>query len=132
MAFKLNKQESARKSELLVALQTEQAKLEDALRVYNEEASTAFGRLEAAKIAYNEALEAARSFAEDIASEQRTDYDDHSEKWQEGENGTAAEEWVSSWEDVELDGLELEEPEALELETPQTEVFEGLEEEVGS
>lgn len=132
MPFKLNKTESARKNELLVALQLKQSALEDALRVYNEEASTAFGKLEAAKVSYNEALDEARSFAQDIASEQREDYDDHSEKWQEGDNGTSAQEWISQWEDVDLDDLELEEPEEITLETPQTEAFEALEEECGS
>lgn len=132
MAFKLNKTESTRKAELLGALQAQQSALEDALRLYNEEASTAFGKLEAAKIDFNEAVEAARSFAEDIASERREDYDGHSEKWQEGDNGTAAGEWVTSWEEAELDDLELEEPEELTLETPQTEAFEALEEECGS
>lgn len=41
------------------------------------------------------------------------EYDDKSDKWQEGDRGTAAREWIDSFDNIELNDAEIEEPETL-------------------
>ncbi|MFP3443222.1 hypothetical protein R0K18_36360, partial [Pantoea sp. SIMBA_133] len=56
--------------------------------------------------AYNEQLEEARGFAEDMVSEIDSYMSDRSERWQDGDTGPAYSDWKSEWENVALDELE--------------------------
>ena len=61
------------------------------------------------------------------------EYDDKSEKWQEGDRGTAAREWIDSFDNVELDDAEMEAPEPLEeVEAEGLDDLENLETEAAS
>lgn len=104
MAFKLTKQEDARKSELeqeleqLVSAATDglaelQEKINELVEAFNSECVTPLG----------DKMDEARGFVEDIHSERQGDYDDKSERWQEGDRGQAAYEWLQTWENVVSD-----------------------------
>lgn len=51
---------------------------------------------------YEDLLSDARSFCEEIASEQTDYWDDRSETWQASDKGRAYEEWLSQWENSSL------------------------------
>jgi molecular chaperone DnaK (HSP70) len=55
----------------------------------------------------NEKIEEARGFVEDIKNERQEEFDDKSERWQEGERGEAAQEWLQSWENAESELSEI-------------------------
>src|SRR4051794_17460940 len=115
MAFKLDKQESKRREELLANMKEAESKLEDAVSVYNAALAEQRTKLEAAVTAFNETVAEARGFAEDIARAAEEEIDGKSEKWQEGDKGQAATEWKDAWENVELDDVEVEWPGDLEI-----------------
>lgn len=120
MAFKLDKQDTARKAALVEELGAASGKLEDALSAYNFEVSQAQTRLQGAIDAYNVAVDEARGFAEDVARAAEDAIDNKSEKWQEGEKGQAASEWKDAWENNELDEITVEFPEELTIDDTET------------
>jgi len=54
-------------------------------------------------------------FLDEIIEEKQGEFDEKSEKWQEGEKGEAAKEWIEAFEEVkgELEGLDV--PEEFDL-----------------
>lgn len=115
MAFKLNKQEDARKSELeqeleqLVGSATDgleelREKIGELVEEFNEKYVTPLG----------DKMDEARGFVEDIQNERQEEFDDKSERWQEGERGEAAQSWLQQWEQG---ASELDTPEPLEAPT---------------
>lgn len=79
MPFKLTKDETARVEALADMLDSRFQDLCDAVT------------------AYNEAVSEARELAEEIAQRAADEWGEKSEKWQEGERGEAAHEWVDAW-----------------------------------
>jgi hypothetical protein len=118
MAFKLDKQEIARRDKIFGELTEGRSALEDAVSVYNAALEELKAPVLAAVEKYNEAVEEARGFAEDIASQADGEIDDKSEKWQEGERGQAASAWKDEWENASFDPYEIEFPEELAFEQP--------------
>jgi hypothetical protein len=57
-----------------------------------------FSALELAVGEYNEALSELRGMVEGFVEEWRSAYEDRSEKWQESDKGTAANEFIDEWE----------------------------------
>lgn len=53
---------------------------------------------------YNEALEEARDWRDDLTGQMQDFYDDKSDKWQEGEAGSDYMTWKDEWEAADLDG----------------------------
>ncbi len=125
----LTKEEMKQKAAIAVKLASLREDAETALGIYEEDCGAAFGKLEAAVNLLNEALEEAELFAEDIASDRRGDFDEKSEKWQEGERGSAAEEWISQWEGASFDRVELEQPQEITLDMDACAVLDDLPEE---
>jgi hypothetical protein len=115
MAFKLDKQEKQRRTGLVEDLRAGAGRLEDAVSLYNDEVRKLREPLEAALAEYNQNVEAARGFAEDIASQAESDIDDKSERWQEGERGEAAAEWKGQWENEVFDEISIDFPEDIEI-----------------
>jgi len=74
-----------------------------------------YAELGTAISALNGVLEEARDWAENVTSRCRDEFNDKSEKWQEGERGTEAEEWIAG-----LEGLEIEEVDQLDDEVSTT------------
>lgn len=116
MAFKLTKVEVEQRDQLVAALNTKYAALEDAVSEYNAKLAELREPLQHALDGYNEAVEQARGFAEDIASQIDNDIEDKSEKWQESERGEAAIAWRDEWQGIDLSEIDLDLPGDLEVE----------------
>jgi hypothetical protein len=115
MAFKLDKQEIARRDQIKEELVELRGKLEDAVSTYNAALEGLKAPVEEALAAYNVAVEEARGFAEDIANQADNEISNKSEKWQEGEKGQAASEWKDAWENEEFSEVEIQFPEELAI-----------------
>lgn len=72
--------------------------------------------LDAAVMAYNEAIEEARGFVQDVARQADADISDKSERWQEGEKGQAAIGWKDEWEGASFEEVSVEYPDDIEAE----------------
>jgi len=118
MAFKLTQAEAKRRDELVEALQKAQGELDDAVSEYNEKSQEIRGPVEEAVSAYNAVVEEAHDFAEDVASDGDTAFDEKSEKWQEGERGEAARSWIDEWQNADFNEIEINWPDDLEIEAP--------------
>lgn len=114
MAFKLTKTEAARRNGLAKALAERADALRDGIECFNAAASEHWAEVEAARDEYNRALEEARSFVEEVREARQAEFDDKSERWQEGERGEAAAAWLAEWEQPDLDDVELDGPEPVE------------------
>ena len=73
----------------------------------------------------NGTIEAANEWRNNIHSEMENYYDERSEKWQEGDAGSAYSDWKDNYGN-EFDAVEIELPD--ELEMPDVAVVEALEE----
>ena len=85
------------------AIQKEQEAVESAVADLNEKID-----------AYNTAVAALNAWKEDIVNVMEQDFEDRSEKWQEGEKGQAYQNWKDEWENFiaeELEAVEVEYPE---------------------
>jgi hypothetical protein len=91
MAFKFNKTEQARMGAII-------DKLRD---IYDDDITEALSALNGAIDRYNEVLAEARGFVEDIYNERQGEFDDKSERWQEGDTGQIAQGWLSELEQIE-------------------------------
>jgi hypothetical protein len=114
VAFKLTKQEDARKSELESELEQLVGDATDGLEVLRDkigELVTEFNEKYVSPL--SEKMTEAYGFVEDIVNERQGDFDDKSERWQEGERGQAAQSWIQEWENG-MQGLEA----PAELEAP--------------
>lgn len=118
MAFKLTKAEAKQRFDLVAELEIAGAAVATAIEAFNAAMTEAFKPVAEAVEAYNEKLEEAREFAEDIASSRRDEMANKSDRWQEGDRGQAAENWVSEWENISLDDLEFDQPDELEQPDP--------------
>ncbi len=56
---------------------------------------------------HNAARAAAAVFVSEVHDTLEEEYDEKSDKWKEGDAGSAAAEMVSAWDDVDLDPLDL-------------------------
>lgn len=110
MALKLTKDEIKQRDGFIADLEKGSSNLEEAFKVFNSVLEGARIDLRDAVGKYNEALAAARGFAEDIASRLEDEIDDKSEKWQESDKGQAAAAFKDDWESVEFqDDLDADE-----------------------
>ena len=115
MAFNLDKQDKARREKLAEELADMRGKLQDAISVYNAAVEAAKAPVLEALEKYNEVVEEARGFVEDIANTADGVFDDRSEKWREGDKGQEAREWIDAWQNEPFDAIEITFPDELEL-----------------
>jgi hypothetical protein len=108
MAFRLAKADMLRRDRIAEALTKAEDELEEAVTAFNDALEAARTTLQEKVDAMNEALGEARTFTEEIASDARTEYDDKSDKWREGERGEAACSYVETWEGLENELSEVE------------------------
>ena len=107
VAFKLSKAEKEELDRHINEIKAERAKIEDAVAVLNDEIASLIDNFNGVHVeAYNQKLDAIVVFLDNISSTFRADFDDKSEAWQEGERGCAANEFVSKWEDIEIETIE--------------------------
>lgn len=118
VAFKLSKQDTQRKAGYVEDLEKAWGELGQAIATYNAEAEKLRAPVEAAVTRYNEVLGEARGFVEDVASQADSDFDEKSEKWQESDKGEAASEYRDAWQNIELDDLTLDWPDAFGIQDP--------------
>lgn len=116
--FKLTKQESERRAEHVEKLRSAWGNVDDAVRAYNEALAPLKEAVEKAVEEYNEAMNEARGFAEDVVSQADEDISDKSERWQESEKGQAVIEWKGEWERISFDDLSTEFPDELSIDEP--------------
>lgn len=114
MAFRLTKKEQKQKDDFVCDLEIASAALGRAVAAYNEGLQALREGLLAEIATYNEKLEEVREFVEDVASSREEEYGEKSERWQEGDKGTAAATFYEAWQEVDLEAFEPELPEDLE------------------
>lgn len=110
MAFKLTRDEENELEKLKKKLSEDYTAIDAALSSYNEELIALQEHVQEQINFYNNSLSDLRSFAENIAAERRNEYEDKSESWQDGDNGQAADEWISTWENADLEDVAIEFP----------------------
>lgn len=116
MAFKLSKAQLQRRDKLIDDLRGARGKLVDVVAVTNAEIQRLVGDdLTPAIEAYNALLEQARAFVEELGTDFRSEFDDKSEGWQEGERGQAADEFIGAFENVSFDDVELPQVEEIAI-----------------
>lgn len=86
--------------------QEEQENLVNRLLSQKEDVEDAFNRLKDEIEAYNEIVQEAEGWRSDIVGEMDAYYEDRSEKWQEGDTGSAYFDWKSEWENEELSEID--------------------------
>lgn len=114
---KITKADQARLDEVSAALQTKAKKLEDAVTLYNAKLAELFAPVQAAVDEFNTELNAAREFRDEVVQRMDDYASDKSDKWSESESGENFASWKSQWEELELDDLEVEEPDEYALDT---------------
>lgn len=107
---KLNKDQIKQKAELVAELGDKYGELEDAHEKLKAAIAEAWGDFEIAQSAYNGALEHARDFANEIADEAESAFNERSEKWQEGDAASAVRDWIGEWQDFDAEESTVEEP----------------------
>lgn len=118
MAFKLTKAEDAQKLEL-------EGRLNEAFGIADDAATALQDKIDeliqafnnGPLVALNAVVEEAYNFVEDIHRDRQEEYDERSERWQEGDRGQATSEWLNSWEGA-LSDLEQRE----DIATPELEI----------
>jgi hypothetical protein len=90
MAIKLNKSDSAKLQRIVSGLQTAGDVVRDAVT------------------AYVDRLAEAKEFRDEMVQKWQDEIAEKSERWQEGDAGSAATEFVDAWENLDLDELNFE------------------------
>jgi hypothetical protein len=86
------------------------AALVTAIEEFNGQVAHLFDTVQGAINAHNEAGEALVETLEGIGSDQRSEYDDKSEKWQEGDRASSINEWIEKFEDAQFEEINIEAP----------------------
>jgi hypothetical protein len=115
MAFRLIKTEETRLNELQTTITEAYGNLESAVAEYNEKETELRTPVNSALATYNVALGELRSFAQNIATEKRGEFEDETESWQESETGQSVDEWINSWEMADLEDVSIAYPDELQL-----------------
>jgi hypothetical protein len=118
VAFKLSKQELELRDQHVEKLEKMWSEIDQAVDAYNEGASRLRAPVVEAIEKYNEAAGEAKEFAESVATRLEGEFDERSEKWRDGDKGQAAAELRDAWQEMEMEGLELEWPEDLAVDDP--------------
>ena len=131
MAFKLTKAESAEREQVLQQLNDAWTAYEDELSKAKEAIQAVYDSLNAKLGDYRTAIEEATRVSEEIGNRLREEWDGKSEKWQESDAGTSANEMVEQWENAQFDEVEdLTPPDIEDVNSDHCETFEGLPTEV--
>ena len=96
MAFKLTKAETVMRDRLAANL-----------RVGHEQVEQTIG-------AYNDALQAARNFAEQRAAAWREQHGGRSDRWQRSDAGSVVDAFIDEWEGYQPDDAAVPEPDAVD------------------
>ncbi len=119
---KLSKAQIAEKTALQTKLSIAKQECDEQLSAANALIQQANELLDRAVGDYNAVLEEINGWREGIAADQESFYDEKSEKWQEGEKGSAYSEWKDLWSN-EIEDATYEEPSELTIEYPEEEAL---------
>ena len=123
---KLSKEQIARYEAFAKQLGDAKGELENAVLAFNDKIDEAWADVEAAQTAMNEVVQEANAFCQEVADEAQGEFDDRSEKWQEGERGEAVATWIEEWAGLELEEADYFKPDALEEPEVDVDSFECL------
>jgi ClpP class serine protease len=130
MAFKLTVREQKRKGELVTGLRQARSQLEDSISEFNKAVADAKELLKVAEDKYNETLQEARGFCEDMTNDWDNQIAERSDSWRESEQAEAAQKLVNEWNGVSLDDVDLDMPDEIEVPSEDhSEVLEQLSDE---
>ncbi len=110
---KLNKAQLEEKERLKDKLREAHAELANTLERYNEQMTHLFNEVENANDRYNEAIREINEFSQGVAEEIGAYIEEKSDKWREGETGSAYSDWHQEWANVDLRESEYDSPEEL-------------------
>jgi DNA anti-recombination protein RmuC len=102
MTFKISQKDKARIDSVAHALREQAGKLDDAVRIFNEQLDAARIALGSAVGAYNEALGTAKNLVEDVHREMQAEFEARSEKWRGGNDAEPVQTWISELETIYL------------------------------
>jgi hypothetical protein len=105
MAFKIDKRDAKRIEDLAYKLGEQREGIDNLIDVINEFIADRVGDLNLRIVDYNDTLGEARGVIEDIHSQADSDYQDKSEKWQDGERGSITKEWIEAVESIKDNDL---------------------------
>ena len=121
MAFKITKSQMKELGDFAEDIGDCWRELEDVTNSANERIKAILAEVTTKRAEYEGKVEDAKRLADGIADDLRSEFDDKSENWQEGERGQVVDEWIdelfqhfSEAEDVSLD----DELESFEIEVP--------------
>lgn len=114
MAFKFSKQDIKDRDDVVDAARKKLGILNGAIEQFNADVAEKWAEVEEALNDYNGAISDAYEFVDRVKTEFNDAYEEKSEKWQEGDRGSAAREWIDSFDSVELEQVEMDAPEPLE------------------
>lgn len=111
---KLSKQQEREKEDHAQTIERKKEALEEALAAFNKKVDEAKQPVEEALSDLNGAIDDASRWLEETNGEMDSYYNERSERWQEGDKGSAYSEWMNSY-GSELEQVELELPEEVEM-----------------
>ncbi len=106
MAFKLTKDESSQRGDLVAKLEEAESEIDEAIKAANEAIDALLIPLNEKITAYNEVLTETKDYIETVTSRWQEEFEEKSEKWQEGEKGVAASAMITAWTDLDFEELE--------------------------
>lgn len=129
---KLSKDQKKRKEQLSKQLSEDHGVLQAAVERFNKVVEEQWAAVEDAQNQFNETLQAAKDFTEEIADAVDSYINEKSDKWQESEAAQNAMEWRDEWSGFEADVEEsaLDKPETYEVVDDPGDTLDGLREEV--
>ena len=127
MAFQLTKAEVKERDEVIEAARRKLGALNTAISTFNERLEEQRSILDDATNDCNGAMQGVADYLERIKDRLTGEYDDKSEKWQEGEKGTTVRDWIDTF-DIDFMDIDVEVPNDIsEAECDELETLEGLE-----
>lgn len=119
MAFNLTKLEKTEHAEHIAAIREAAMELSAAIAAYNDAMSMARDSLTEKLDAYNQVLTEAAEWRDDLTTPLGDEYDEKSERWQEGEAAQQASAMKDAWESLDLDEITLDLPDDIEDPNPE-------------
>lgn len=109
MGFKLTRAEENRRDILRDKIADAKADFDQAMEAELKVIEDALGSINAARTTYNEIVSEAFGFLDDIVNEREGEFDEMSERWQEGERGEVTQSWIESLQEARDELIDVEE-----------------------
>lgn len=113
--MKITKAQEKTRDQVIDSLRRHRETLDKAVETFNEAQREAFEKVKDQLADYNSWLEEARELRDEIVSDAESYIEGKSEKWQDSEKARAIEAFRDAWGEVDLDAVDVEDPEPLEL-----------------